>query len=432
MTELGSGRLEDVAPGFAELLRQPARVQPPLFTVPDIRVQTVMVPMRDGVRLATDVYLPPRVPAPAVVWRGPYGRGSDSLAATFVSLARRGYVALSQDCRGTGGSEPDSWDYLVWESQDGYDFAEWITRQDWHDGFIGSLGSSYVGATQWCMAVHPAMSATVPAVAGLGVAVNSVRAHMFMNAYARSVGKGDDKVDVPFEDLEAVMHEETLATGYFNEPLYKPLPQTLLARMPELRDLAPFTAQRRLWEHYCSLTSGGRAEFIKELTGAPAVTIVEVESLPEIFGPLIPADRHMLPYAEAEQAAQALHAPALMVSGWYDWGLNDLFATWDLLSRAAPEALRSRCRMLIAPSAHNMPGYHEGREGHPELDLVYRTSDILGVIERWYAAVREDALDSWPTVIYYLMGANEWRAADSWPDRESQPARFYIGPGGYT
>ena len=428
--EVRSGRLDEVAPEFAELLRQPGKLASPRFTVPDITVETVMVPMRDGVLLATDVYLPPTLPVPAVSVRSPYGRDSGTYAGIFLSLARRGFAVVSQDCRGTGGSEPDSWDYLVWESQDSFDLVEWITHQVWFDGFIGSLGGSYVGATQWCMAMHPAMSATVPEVAGLGIAVNSVRAHMFLNAYARSVGKGEDKLDVPFEDLEGVMLDETLATGYFNEPLYKPLPETLLTRLPELRDIAPYAAQQRLWAHYCSLTGADRADFIKDVTGAPAITIVEVESLPEILGRQIPADRLMLPYTRMEEAAGSLHAPALMVSGWYDWGLNDLFATWDLLNRAAPEAVRSRCRMLVAPSAHNMPGYHEHRDGHPELDQVYRTADILGVLCRWYAAVREDGLDSWPTIIYYLMGANEWRAANAWPIPDTQAARFYLGPNG--
>jgi hypothetical protein len=268
MSELGSGWLDDVAPDFAELLRQPGKMASPRFTVPEIRVETVMIPMRDDVRLATDVYLPPTLPAPAVVWRGPYGRDSDISAGTFLSLARRGFAVVSQDCRGTGGSEPDSWDFYVREPEDSYDLVEWITRQDWSDGFIGSLGGSYVGGTQWCMAMHPAMSATVPEVAGMGIAVNTLHLHMFLNSYARSVGKGEDKLDVPFEDLEGVMLDETLATGYFNEPLHKPLPDTVLTRLPELRDIGPFAAQQRLWAYYCSLTGADRAELIKEITGA--------------------------------------------------------------------------------------------------------------------------------------------------------------------
>ena len=430
MTKIASGRLDEVAPEFAQLLRQPDRMAEPKFTVPDIKIATVMVPMRDGIRLATDVYLPPELPAPVVVMRTPYERGADANVGAFMSLARRGFAVVSQDCRGTGGSEPDFWDYYIREPEDSWDLIEWITHQDWYGGFIGSTGGSYVGQTQWCMAMHPAMSATVPEVSGLGVGINHLHLHMFVNAYARSMGNGDDILDVSYEDLEGIMLDETLATGYFNEPLYKPLPDAVLKRVPELPGLSPSAAQQRLWAYYCSLTNADRVELIKEMTGARNVTIVELESLSDAFGHTISHDRHTLPHTEMDEIVRSLHAPALMVSGWYDWGLNDLFATWDLLNRASPEPLRSRNRMLIAPSSHGTAGYHEGREGHPELDRPYRTAGIPAVLARWYSAVREDAVDSWPTVIYYLMGANEWRAADSWPIREAKPALFYLGPDG--
>ncbi|HEX6931798.1 MAG TPA: CocE/NonD family hydrolase [Streptosporangiaceae bacterium] len=430
MTETASGRLDEVAPEFAALLRQPDRMASADFTVPDIKVATVMVPMRDGIRLATDVYLPPKLPAPAVVMRTPYERDADANVGAFMSLARRGFAVVSQDCRGTGGSEPDFWDYYVREPEDSYDLIEWITHQDWYDGFIGSTGGSYVGQTQWCMAMHPATSAIVPEVSGLGVGVNTVHLHMFMNAYARSMGNGDDILDVSYEDLEGIMLDETLATGYFNEPLYKPLPDAVQERIPELAGLSPYKAQQRLWAYYCSLSDADRVELIKEMTGARNVTIVEMESLSDSFGQTISHDRHTLPHTEMEAVVRSLRAPALLVSGWYDWGLNDLFATWDLLNRAAPEPLRSHNRMLIAPSSHGTAGYHEGREGHPELDRPYRTSGITEVLARWYAAVREDSLESWPTVIYYLMGANEWRAAESWPIRDAEPALYYLGAAG--
>jgi len=430
MTEVGSGRLDEVAPEFAELLREPAKMAAPDFTVPDVKIATVMVPMRDGIRLATDLYLPPELPAPVVVMRTPYERDQDANVGAFISLARRGFAVVAQDCRGTGGSEPDFWDYYVREPEDGYDLVEWITQQDWFDGFIGSTGGSYVGQTQWHMALHPAMSAIVPEVSGLGVGINTLHLHMFMNAYAKSVGNGDDILDVSYQDLEAIMLEETLATGYFNEPLYRPLPDAILKRVPELAGLSPYAAQQRLWAYYCSLGCADRAALVKDLTGAKNVTILELESLSDFFGPMISHDRHTLPHTRMEEIAGSLQAPALLVSGWYDWGLNDLFATWDLLNRAAPERLRSRNRMLIAPSAHGAAGYHEHRENHPELDRPYRTSGITEVLARWYQAVREDALESWPTVMYYLMGANEWRAADSWPIRDAQPAYFYLGPNG--
>ncbi len=422
--------MAEIAPEFAQLLREPAKMASPQFTVPDIEISTVMVPMRDGIRLATDLYLPPRTPAPAVVMRTPYERDADANVGAFLSLARRGFVVVSQDCRGTGGSEPDFWDYYLREPEDSYDLIEWITHQDWYDGFIGSTGGSYVGQTQWCMAMHPKMSAIIPEVSGLGIAVNTVHLHMFLNAYAKSMGNSADLQDVSYEDLEGIMLDETLATGYFNEPLYKPLPEAVFTRLPELAELEPYAAQQRLWAYYCSLSNADRVELVKEITGAPHVTIVEVESLSQIFGPTISHDRHTLPHTDMAEVVRSVHAPALLVSGWYDWGLNDLLATWDLLDRAGTEPLRSRNRMVIAPSAHGHAGYHEGREGHPELDRPYRTAGIIEMQSRWYKAVRDGTTDSWPTVIYYLMGANEWRAADSWPIRDAEPASFYLGPDG--
>lgn len=386
--------------------------------------------MRDGVRLATDVYLPPMIPASAIAVRTPYGRGMDALAGAFISFARRGFVVVSQDCRGTGDSEPDHWDYYMYEPEDGYDLVEWISHQPWFDGFLGSCGASYVGQTQWHMAMHPKMSTIVPEVSGLGVAVNTVHLHMFCNAYARTVGKGESKVSVPYFELERQMLDETWATGYFNEPLYRPLPESVLSRFPQLRQLSLDEAQRWLWNHYCSLTCSDRAELVKEMLGAPSVTILEVEALSNVFGQRISHDAHTLPHPRPEELCRTLHAPVLLRTGWYDWGLNDALATWDLLMHAAPEPMRSRCRLLIAPCAHNMPGYHEGMAEHPELHHAYGTASSVEMLLHWYAAVREGKTDSWPTATYYLMGANEWCAADAWPLKDAHTERVYLAAGG--
>ena len=91
---------------------------------------------------------------------------------------------------------------------------------------------------------------------------------MFLNAYAKSMGNSADLQDVSYEDLEGIMLDETLATGYFNEPLFKPLPDAVFKRLPELAGLSPYAAQQRLWAYYCSLTNADRVELIKEITGA--------------------------------------------------------------------------------------------------------------------------------------------------------------------
>lgn len=427
---IASPRLAEVSPTLAQILKRSQILTPPRFAVSEIRCETVMVAARDGVRLATDVYLPPVTPAPTVAVRTPYSRANDPYVGAFIAWARRGYVVVAQDVRGTGDSEPDEWDFYVREPEDSYDFVEWISGQSWYDGFLGSCGSSYVGQVQWQMAMHPRMSTIVPGVSGLGVAVNTAHLHMFLNAYARSVGKGDDKVDVPYAELEAHLLEETLASGYFNEPIDLRLPDELVAQYPELSTRSTSQAQRWLWEHYCSLSCAERADFVKQVTGAKNVTMVDVEALPSVFGPHISVDRHTLPHPDVAELARGLQSPALMQTGWYDWFVNDALATWELLRRSAGELVRSGSRLLIAPSAHNMPGYHEGMAEHPELHHAYGVPASVELLHHWYTAVREDTVDAWPRVIYYLMGANEWRTAEDWPIPGAREVTLFLHAGG--
>lgn len=423
--------LVEVSADLARVLARSVIHTPAQYGVSEIQCKTVMVAMRDGMRLATDIYLPPALPAPTIAVRTPYGRGADLFVGAYLSFARRGYAVVSQDCRGTGNSEPDYWDYYIYEPEDGHDFVEWVTRQPWCNGFLGACGSSYVGQTQWHMALHPRMSTIVPEVSGLGIAVNSAHPHMFTNAYARCVGKGENKVPVPFFELERLIIDETLATGYFNEPLFRALPESVLARFDHLRGARPGDAQRWLWEHYCSLDCSGRALLVRELMSTNSISYLEIENLSATFGHRISHDAHTLPHPRPQELCEKFHAPVMLHTGWYDWGLNDALATWELLQHHAPEAVRLRCRLLIAPSAHNMPGYHEGVAEHPELLHSHRTTNNVELLTRWYTAVRDDKLDSWPAVIFYLMSANEWRCATGWPVPGVKSVDLYLGAAGY-
>jgi len=428
-SHVDSSRLAEVSPELERLVT--TGVEPAYrYAAEAIRCETTWVAMRDGNRLATDLYLPPQPNAPTIAVRTPYGRASAKLAGALIALARCGYAVVSQDCRGTGGSEPDSWDYYVYEREDSYDLVEWITNQAWFDGFLAGCGGSYLGATQWCMALHPHTSVIAPEVCGLGVSPHTVRCHMFINAYARSVGKGQGRLAVSTDELERHMLEETLAGGYFNEPLYQPFSSELLRAFPSLGDMLPAAARRWLWQHYCSLEPAKRAKLIKLALGRDAITVVDVEALPAVFGHQIAHDAHLLPHPEPAEVLRNLHAPALMITGWYDWFLNDALATWAALQQEASESVRSRSRLLITPSAHNMPGYQEGRKERPELSRVFRTRHMIDLLLTWYQAARTGELEKWPTVTYYLMGANEWHAASAWPPANARPRCVFLGPSG--
>ncbi len=396
----------------------------------EFRRQTVWMPTRDGVRLATDLYLPLATPAPVIVTRTPYGRADGKLAVVLQRFARAGYAVVSQDCRGTGDSEPENWDYYVYEADDGIDLVEWIRKQEWFDGFLGAFGGSYAAQTQWCMALHPSTTTIVPEVSGLGFAINTAHLYMGLSAYARSVGRGPNKIPVRYQDLERQMLHETLAGGYFNDPLWAPWPEALLEQYPPLRALPQAQAQRVLWEQYCTLSGRERADLLKRATGQPNITILEMEASSSFFGHRIAHDAHTVPQPSAQALCRKLRAPALMITGWYDWGLNDALATWTTLRREAPEPVRSASRLVITPAAHSEPGYHEEAESHPELQRNHRTASHVGLLLRWYEGVRASAAESWPRVIYYLMGANEWRVADDWPPHDVEEMAWYLRPTG--
>lgn len=136
----------------------------------DFVLETVMIPVRDGVRLATDIYRPARNgtpvpgPFPVLIERTPYGKAvprdnertaTDAQPMPRAQVAtyfvRHGYVVVVQDCRGRYDSEGVFTKYIG-EAEDGFDTLAWIVDQPWCDGRIGSFGLSYAGHTQTAMA----------------------------------------------------------------------------------------------------------------------------------------------------------------------------------------------------------------------------------------------------------------------------------------
>lgn len=160
---------------------------------------TAMVPMRDGVRLATDVYLPSRDgrelpgPWPVILERTPYGRNRPSRSERSVAepdeaksraevariFVERGYAVVYQDVRGRYDSEGEYQKYLD-DAPDGYDTCAWIVEQPWCDGRIGTKGLSYAAHTQAALA-----SAGAP-----GVAAMFLDSGGFSNSYQGGIRQG--------------------------------------------------------------------------------------------------------------------------------------------------------------------------------------------------------------------------------------------------
>ena len=134
----------------------------------DPRAEQVMVPMRDGVLLATDIYLPDTPAAtPVILVRLPYDKcGRYTFMPSIAPLfTERSYVFVVQDVRGKFRSEGETIAFDN-EIEDGYDTIDWIVTQPWCDGSVGMWGDSYYGFTQWAAVAseHPALRAIVPRV----------------------------------------------------------------------------------------------------------------------------------------------------------------------------------------------------------------------------------------------------------------------------
>ncbi len=140
----------------------------PVESGPYVVAKNVMVPMRDGVRLATDLYFPAKNGVrlegrfPAILERTPYNK-NDAGEWWAPYYASRGYVSIAQDTRGRYASE-GVWHMMTDDAPDGFDTASWIVQQPWSDGGFGMIGTSYVGGTQHAMAVTnpPGLKALVP------------------------------------------------------------------------------------------------------------------------------------------------------------------------------------------------------------------------------------------------------------------------------
>jgi hypothetical protein len=122
----------------------------------DVAVEKdIRVAVRDGTKLALDLYLPAQdgkpLPGkhPTLLARTPYNKSG--MAADARWFAARGYAVVSNDVRGRYASE-GSWRMIVDDPNDGYDIVDWIGKQPWCSGKVGTLGTSYVGGTQHALA----------------------------------------------------------------------------------------------------------------------------------------------------------------------------------------------------------------------------------------------------------------------------------------
>jgi putative CocE/NonD family hydrolase len=376
----------------------------------------IMVPMRDGVRLATDVYLPKgEGPFPVVFVKTPYNFNKIAGASLMagVEAVERGYALVVQNERGRYYSEGD-WEILGRPQTDGYDSLTWLAEQPWSNGKVGTWGCSSTAEWQLALAAqdHPAHAAMVPMASGAGIG----RVGEFYeqgNWYKGGV-------------------HQTLFTVWLygvqqnTRPQFpKNLTQEQRQRLRKSYDLAASMPDMDWAKHMQKLPS---IDWLKEAganDGPGADLMARTPNDPAWYrGGL---------YHDNEDFG----VPAFWFNSWFDVSQGPNLALYNhVRENASDDAVRDGQYVMIAPTLHcgfyRTPEYEDYIAGDLNVGNAYHDywESIFTFFDYYLKDEDNGFHDDTPRVQFYTMGRNEWASADTWPPEDVEPMTMYLSSGG--
>ncbi|WP_206239895.1 CocE/NonD family hydrolase [Novosphingobium terrae] len=388
------------------------------MTEPTLR--TMMVAMRDGVCLSTDIYLPPEAlagnPVPVLLERTPYDkrgtnhgdrtlldpvpRAKPEIAAQFVSA---GYAYVLQDCRGRFGSQGSFTKYLN-EAEDGFDTIAWLMAQPWCNGKIGTLGLSY------CAHVQAALATLDPP----GLAAMFLDCGGFSSAYHNGVRQGGA---FELKQLTWAYNQGTEA-GDAQDPAV-----AQAVRAQDIREWIKVMPWRR-----------GHSP----LTAAPEYEDYVVEQWEhEDFSPFW-QQRGIYWRGYYPQTA---NVPMVHLSGWYDPYSITAIENWTALS--TPD--RAPCRLILGPWTHGQRSvsFAGDVDFGPAAPLdANLAEDFVALRRNWFDHhLKGEGADALPyPVSIFVMGGGsgqrnadgrldhggQWRHESQWPPAAMVPQTWHF------
>ena len=340
-----------------------------------------MIPMRDGVKLAADVWRP-EAPGryPVLLARTPYMRTGLQLVQWARYFAERGYVFVAQDTRGRGDSE-GTFEFFAGDGPDGYDSIEWLATQPWATGKVGTLGLSYLGTVQWLAAKEqpPHLTCMAPTAPGgrwfdeipyLGGAFALQWALNWVNGTSGRIAQGNtDAVD-----WDRVLAHRPMLTA-----------DSVMGRvMPLYRSWLEHPVRGPFWSR--------------------------MEYQPDDFS--------------------KIEIPTLTTTGWYDADQPGSLMYWRGLMAKAPD--KSRHFLMIGPWEHveTFQGATT-KVGQAEFsaESVVDNKKIHLDFFDWCLKGSSPRFDA-PRARIYLTGANGWRTFDSYPPAGAKPTKLFLASGG--
>ena len=388
----------------------------------------VMMPMRDGIRLATDIYRPKDTSKryPIIFSKTPYNfnfwdvrNGVPSDMSTALSAIRRGYAYVVQNERGHFFSE-GNWDILGPPTTDGYDAIKWMSSQTWSNGKVGLIGCS--STAEWQMAVAaqspPGLGAMIPM--GFGAGVGRVGPYYEQGNWYR--GGAVQMLFIAWINSEQNQVRPTFPATTSQEDLIR------ISKSFDLGERQP------------------PIDWAKALAHLPSMDIIKAAGGPNgVFADSMPVATggRMIQRTPNDPAwykgglfhdNMVINTPGLWFMSWYDVSTGPNLATYNHVRKTARPEIADQQYAVIAPTLHC--GYKRATEqtvvgernmGDARLDydeLTYGWFDIF--LKGWKTGM----LDTLPKVRYYTMGSNTWQAASTWPPEESKGLTYYLSSGG--
>ena len=385
----------------------------------------VMIPVRDGIQLAADIYFPARngevIPGkfPVILERTPYGKHIESrseraladisrakpradVASSFVS---RGFIVIYQDCRGRYNSGGNFQKYLD-DAADGYDTCTWIVQQPWSNRQIGTKGLSYAAHTQ----------AALASLGAPGIAAMFLDSGGFSNAYQGGIRQGGafelKQVTWAFRQAlnsPAVMADPDLHAALENIDLHD-----WFKRMPWQPGDSPLSL---VPEYEVYLFDQWRRGDFDEFWQQPGL-------FAQGYYPQFP------------------DCPQVHMSSWYDPYCQTAIDNYAGLSALKGGPIR----LILGPWTHgdrslSFAGEVDfGPEAPLDGNLAEDYWDLrVRWFDHWMRGI-ENGVDVEPAVRYFRMGGGSgrknqagrlahggtWRSAPTWPPPEIRPTPYYL------
>ncbi len=388
----------------------------------------LMIPMRDGKRMAADIYRPKDTSKkyPAIFVRTPYNfnfwdvrNGLPRDLSNELEAVKRGYAFVQMNERGHFFSE-GNYDILGPPLTDGDDALSWMAKQAWSNGKVGTIGCS--STAEWQLAVaaqgNPALAAMIPQ--GFGAGVGRVGEYYEQGNWYRG-----GAVQMLF-----------IAWLYGEQNQVRPTFPPNTSQEDLIRASKSFDLSQQL----------PPIDWSKALRHLPVMDIMKAVDGPRgIFADDMPVETGgaMIRRAPNDPAwykgglwhdNMKINVPGFWFMSWYDVSVGPNLAAYNHVRKTARPEIANQQYAVIAPTLHC--AYKRASEktivgerimGDARLnydELTYAWFDYF------LKGENNGILEKMPKVRYYTMGINKWQSSDTWPPTGAQPMSFFLASGG--